>query len=571
MVTTTSTPRPDLPTQVSPPALLLSEDAVSAIEGVDVVVVPVLAPDRPDAGADAVGASEPAGHADPAAPATGDATTATGPLLGPGAAELAELLDLDLLALLELERHTGRVGEVVRVPVLEGTTAAPGLRQVLLLGVGDVSPTSLRRAGATLARAVARRSVSAPGEAPAEEVPGRRVATSIAALADDAGLEAFAVGVVLGSYGFHWRSSGPAARPAAEVVLAGCGPERAPALARAVAIGAAGWRARMLATVPSNLKSPAWLAEQAIALADEVGLEHRVWDEQQLAAEGFGGLLGVGQGSATPPRLIRLDYTPEASGRRGRRAAASAPTVVLVGKGITFDSGGLSIKPAEAMATMKRDMSGAGVVLATMAALRDVGCPVRVVGLLCCAENAVSGSSMRPGDVVRHYGGRTSEVTNTDAEGRLVLADGLAYAVAEIGPAALVDVATLTGAVKVALGQRTGGLFASDDALADALRASGESAGEPLWRLPLLSAYEDRLASPVADADNAAGGPGAITAALFLQHFTGGLPWAHLDLASVGDSPSESYEWSAGPSGFGARLLLSWLGSADPLAGVGAR
>ena len=171
--------------------------------------------------------------------------------------------------------------------------------------------------------------------------------------------------------------------------------------------------------------------------------------------------------------------------------------------------------------------------------------------------------------MIRHYGGRTSEVTNTDAEGRLVLADAMAYAVAELKPDVLVDVATLTGAVKVSLGQRTGGLFANDDALADAADASpGSAAGEPLWRLPLVADYEERLESKIADADNAAGSPGAITAALFLQHFTGDVPWAHLDIASTGDSPVDAYEWTAGATGFGARLLLHWLELREPLAGV---
>ena len=224
----------------------------------------------------------------------------------------------------------------------------------------------------------------------------------------------------------------------------------------------------MLATVPANLKNPAWLAAQAEELAAANGLDVRVWDEHQLAAEGFGGIIGVGQASATPPRLIRLDYTPKKARRR-------TPTVVLVGKGITFDSGGLTIKPGEAMSTMKRDMTGGAVVMSTMAALSAVGCPLRVVGLIPAAENAISGNALRPGDVLRHYGGRTTEVTNTDAEGRLVLADALAYAVAELDPAAIVDVATLTGSIKVGLGQQVGGLFANDDALADALLAAGES------------------------------------------------------------------------------------------------
>jgi len=178
---------------------------------------------------------------------------------------------------------------------------------------------------------------------------------------------------------------------------------------------------------------------------------------------------------------------------------------------------------------------------------------------------------LRPGDVLRHYGGRTSEVTNTDAEGRLVLADAMAYAVAEIKPDVLVDVATLTGAMKVTLGQRTAGIFANDDGLADLLDVAGAAAGEPLWRMPLVEDYEDRLESKIADADNAGGGPGAITAALFLQHFAGDVPWAHLDIASVGDSPVESFEWTAGATGFGARALLHWLERNDPLAGVNGR
>ena len=185
---------------------------------------------------------------------------------------------------------------------------------------------------------------------------------------------------------------------------------------------------------------------------------------------------------------------------------------MLVGKGITFDTGGISIKPGEAMANMKRDMTGGGAVISTMAALAAVGCPVPVIGLVAAAENSISGGSLRPGDVIRHWGGRTTEVTNTDAEGRLVMADALAYAVAELDPAVVVDIATLTGAIKVALGQQVGGLFANDDALAAALLSAGTRSGEPVWRMPLASAYEDKVGSRIADSDNAGGGPGAIVA-----------------------------------------------------------
>ncbi len=334
-------------------------------------------------------------------------------------------------------------------------------------------------------------------------------------------------------------------------------------LARAVAVARASWWARQLATVPSNVKTPDWLARQAVEAAEGAGLKTTVMDERELAKRGFGGVLGVGRAAAAPPRFVRLDYKPS-------RGARKAPHVVLVGKGITFDSGGLSIKPGASMVTMKRDMTGAAVVAAVLAALPAVDCPVRVTGLLPLAENAVGGDAMRPGDVITHVGGRTTEVTNTDAEGRLVLADGLAYAVAELAPDALVDVATLTGGIKVALGQHLAGLFVNDDGLAAQLDASGARSGEPVWRMPLSEEYESKLASKIADADNAPGGPPAVTAALFLQHFVAGLPWAHLDIASVGDAPKDSHEWTEGPTGFGARLLLDWLGGAEPLAGVGA-
>jgi leucyl aminopeptidase len=469
-------------------------------------------------------------------------------VLGPGAAELLDELEVDLVGLLEHHQVKGTAGEVVEHVVLdtEGLTAE-GLQVVYLVGIGEARPSDLRRAGAALARRVRGRTL---------------VATSLAATAHDAGVRALVEGLLLGSFGFHRKSTAPPG-PAQRFVLAGLvRPEaRRRSVDHGVATARAGWLARTLAMVPSNEKNPPWLAAQAERIAAESGLDVEIWDEHRLAKDGFGGLIAVGQASATPPRLIRLGYTPRSTGRR-------TPHVVLAGKGITFDTGGLSIKPNEAMMNMKRDMSGAGVVLAVMGQLAALDCPVRVTGLLACAENAISGNALRPGDVVRHHGGRTSEVTNTDAEGRLVLADAIAYAVSELRPSVIVDVATLTGAMKIALGQRTGGLFATDDALAEHLLAAGTAAGEPLWRMPLVDDYEELLESSVADADNAAGSPGAVTAALFLRHFVGSVPWAHLDLASVGDSPVDAYEWTAGPTGFGARALLHWLELRRPLAGV---
>ena len=515
---------PALPPQVSPPEFAVTSSRPHVLAGVDVIALPVLRGDDDD------------------------------PILGPGADELEALLGVDLLAVLEADRAGGRTGEVTALPVPLGAPDNADLRQVLLLGLGAAGPADFRRAGATLARAVRDRAA---------------VATTIPAVDPGIGLEPFVVGATLGSFTFEWRSTPPEHVPAARVVLAAMADEDRPALARAVAVGGASWRSRTLATVPSNLKSPAWLADRAVELAEASGLESRVWDEKQLADEGFGGILGVGQASATPPRLIRLDYTPDR--KLSRVSSRRTPTVVLVGKGITFDTGGLSIKPGESMVNMKRDMTGGAVVMSVLAALADVGCPVRVVGLVPAAENAIGGGALRPGDVLRHYGGRTTEVSNTDAEGRLVLADAMAWAVAHLDPAVLVDVSTLTGAIKVALGQQVGGVFANDDGLAEALVASGERSGEPLWRFPIASAYAERISSRVADSDNHGSGPAAILAALFLQPFAGDVPWAHLDLASTGDAPADSYEYSKGPTGFGARLLLDWLGSDDPLAVLSGR
>ncbi|WP_307816432.1 leucyl aminopeptidase family protein [Nocardioides limicola] len=459
---------------------------------------------------------------------------ADGPVVDPAG-------DVDAAALAALYGATGKVGEAFAHPLPEGP-----VRWLVLVGLGDGSAHSLRRAGAALARAVVDRH------------PQRRASVATTVVDGPEQVRAFVAGAMLAAFSFDWRSTNDGPRRLGEVRLIGLSDQAAAELPTAVAIGHASWRARLLATVPSQVKNPGWLAEQAAVIAADAGLEFRVWDEQALTEEGFGGIAAVGRASATPPRLIRLDYTPVGATRR-------TPHLVLVGKGITFDTGGLSIKPAEAMATMKRDMTGGGIVLAVLAALAEVGCPVKVTGLVAAAENAISGDAMRPGDVIRHYGGRTSEVTNTDAEGRLVMADALAYAAAEIKPDLMVDVATLTGAMKVALGQRTGGFFATDDGVADLISAAGTAAGEPVWRMPLASVYADRIASKIADADNAGGGPGAITAALFLQPFTDGVPWVHLDVASAGDSPSEWHEWTTGPTGFGARLLLEWLGQDAPL------
>ncbi|MFS3129041.1 leucyl aminopeptidase [Nocardioides sp. Bht2] len=503
-----TTAAPHLPAQVAPPAFSLSR-TLGTSATTDVVALGVFADG--------------------------------GPRLAEPVQAWADQLGLDLSGALALLQVTGEAGQVVRHAT--GHSAAPLL---LLVGLGAGSVTDYRRAGAALAR-------TAKGLA--------ALSTSITDGVDDAAFAAFVTGAVLGSFEFHWRSTGPAQQPVGQIVLVDAA-EREAQLARAEAIAVASWRARFWCTTPSNLKNPQWLADQAQELADQAGLEVTVWDESDLARDGFGGLLAVGAASSTPPRLIRIDYRP------GKGVTKVKGHIALVGKGITFDTGGLSIKPGDSMVNMKRDMTGGAVVLATMLALAQVGCPVRVTGLIAAAENAIDGTAYRPGDVITHFGGRTTEVTNTDAEGRLVLADALAYAVAEVKPDAVLDIATLTGAMKVALGLRTGGYFANNEPLAELIAAAAERSGEKLWRMPLAAEYEEKLSSKVADADNAAGGPGAITAALFLQHFTQKVPWAHLDIASVGDALEDYDLWTKGPTGFGARALLHWLETENPLEGI---
>ncbi len=469
--------------------------------------------------------------------------------LGPGAAGVEDRCGVDVLAVAEAARCDGRAGRVLTHPLADGPL-------LVLVGVGDRSPADLRAAGAALARA--------------NGVGGTVVTTAWTGPADAAA--DFVEGLLLASFRLTYRTAAPARAPVDTFVLAGLRSNDTvarSAVRRGQVFGLAGWRARAIATTPSREKTPQQLAAWAEEHGAEAGLDRvTVWDEDALAEHGCGGILGVGRASAHPPRLIRLDHRP-------RRRRSRAGHVVLVGKGITFDTGGLSLKPPDAMMTMKRDVTGGAVVLAVMTALRDLDVGVPVTGLVAAAENAIGADAQRPGDVVTHPGGRTTEVVNTDAEGRLVLADALAYAAAELDPTVLVDVSTLTGAVKTALGTSLGGLYATDDALAAALLTAGRDAGEPLWRLPLVDDYADDNASLIADSRNMGGaspspsGAGSIAAALYLRPFAAGLPWAHLDLSSVGDAARDVGVWTAGPTGFGARLLLRWLTSVDPLAGVG--
>jgi leucyl aminopeptidase len=282
---------------------------------------------------------------------------------------------------------------------------------------------------------------------------------------------------------------------------------------------------RELCNEPSNVLTPAAFADRAAAIARDVGLGVEVLDERAIEALGMGLLLGVAKGSAEPPRLIVLRHEPQ--------GAPARPVLGLVGKGITFDTGGISIKPADGMERMKDDMSGGAAVICSMRAIALLNAPIRVVGVVPTTENMPGGRAIKPGDILTGASGKTVEVINTDAEGRLILGDGLWYAQQQ-GATHLVDVATLTGACVVALGKAASGLFGQPDAWVDLIRRTAQRAGERVWPMPLYEEYAEQLRSEIADMVNSGGRPaGACTAAMFLKEFAGGLPWVHLDIAGT--------------------------------------
>jgi leucyl aminopeptidase len=440
---------------------------------------------------------------------------------------------------------SGKAGEVQPGPVGSSVRWA--------VGVGDGAPGQWRAAGAALTRAVNARIAQ---DTDAGRAADRTVQLELPPSVGPDEVAELVCGLRLGGYRYGVTSAtAPPVVRAVRLVTADAALEepvrRAAVLAEATAL------ARDLANTPSNVKDPDWLARTAARTAGKV-TDAQVRDEKWLAAHGFGGVLAVGGGSVRPPRFVEL--THEASARR--------PHVVFVGKGITFDTGGISIKPADGMHLMRTDMAGGAAVIAAMEAIGRLGLDVRVTGLVSCAENHVSGSAYRPGDVVRHYGGRTSEVTNTDAEGRMVMADALAYAVDRLEPDLLVDVATLTGAMKISLGLRTGGLFASTDDVAKQVLAAGEAAGERWWRMPLGSdigsvaaEFAEAVRSEIADVRQCPPGPSGIAAAMFLREFTGGLPWAHLDIAGPARADRNYDEVVTGATGFAARTLVELAAS----------
>ena len=436
---------------------------------------------------------------------------------------------------------TGKAGELLEVPV--GTTEEK-LSRIYFVGIGENTPEDLRKAGTALSRKV--------------KSSGSAILNTLVTTKQSA--RSHAVAIALASYSWSQKSPPTKALKAASFTLVG---KFESELSEAQLLAEGVWLARDLIHTPSNIKNPLWIAEQAKAQVKKVkssALKIEVKSGAGLAK--FGGLLAVGNSAPKPgPRLVQVSYEP--------RGSKNWPHVVLVGKGITFDTGGVSLKrPYEHMVGMKSDMSGAAAVLATVIAISKLGVnapKVRVTGILMCAENALSSTAQRPSDVITHFGGTTVEVINTDAEGRLVLADGLAYADAELDPDYLIDVATLTGAATLGLGRQYAAMYTRDVALAQSLYNAGQSSGERVWHMPLIDDYKVALASEIADFNHTAEKPdfngGSITAALFLEHFAGDRKWVHLDIAGPARSENDSGENPKGGTGFGVRLLIEWLTS----------
>jgi leucyl aminopeptidase len=455
--------------------------------------------------------------------------------LVPATAPRSESVSALAAAFAEESGHTGAAGAVQVLP-----RPQERLRRLLLVGIGAGDEAAWRAAGAGLHRAA------------------QREASLTVALPVDAGpaaLRGLAEGLLLAGYRFRLGApkadGGPALRRVTVLVDE---PGRFEAtLAAATVVAEVTCLARDLTNMPSQEKSPAWFASRVTREAGRLsGLTVRVREPRELAAEGFGGILAVGGGSSRGPRLVELGWRPRGARRH----------VVLVGKGITFDSGGISIKTRDGMKLMRKDMGGAAAIMAATLGAAALKLPVRVTALAPLAENMASGSAYRPGDVVRHYGGRTSEILNTDAEGRVVLGDALAYAVRRLNPDLLVDLATLTGANAVALGKRTAALYSDNDGLAEELAAAASAAGEQVWRLPLHDDYLELIASDIADAANSSdGGAGSVTAALYLREFTGAARdrWAHLDMSAPSWADSSDGELVKGATGWGVRTLLRWL------------
>ena len=460
----------------------------------------------------------------------------------PGTKDVDEALGGTLADMLAALGATGEVGEVTKIPAI-GRLTAPLVAAVGMGtadgGDGIFDPEVLRRVAGAAVRALT--SSRKPGSE--NDI---RIALALPAR-DETEAQAVALGALLGGYAFRRYRREDA--PDVSITLLAPASYAAGAARRAEVIADAVTLVRDLVnTGPSDLV-PAELADVADQVAADSGLSITVLDEHELTEGGYGGIMGVGQGSEHPPRLVRLEYSPPGAEK----------TLVLAGKGITFDSGGLSLKPAKAMETMKADMGGAAAVLGAMHAIAELGIPVHVVGYMPLAENMPSGTAQRPSDVITIHGGTTVEVANTDAEGRLVLADVLDAAAAD-SPDVLIDTATLTGSQVTALGPRVGGVMANDDALRDAVVDAARRAGESMWPMPLPDELRKGLESTVADLSNVPSdrAGGMLVAGLFLREFVpSGVRWAHLDIAGPAFNEGAPHGYTPkGGTGAATRTLV---------------
>jgi leucyl aminopeptidase len=427
---------------------------------------------------------------------------------------------------------TAKAGEIIEIPL-----KIDDLNRIYLVGIGTATDEDIRKASSVLGRKV--------------KASDATVLTAI--VEDKKQIEISVMALALANYQFTFKSEKKSKKP--QFVIYGDFKDQ---IERANIFAKATWQARDLIHTPSNIKNPQWLANQAksfVTASKSSALSIKVKAGREL--KDFGGLLAVGNSSPKPgPRFVEVTYAPKGS--------ANWPHVVLVGKGITFDTGGVSLKrPYDMMVGMKSDMAGAAAILSATVALAELKPKVKVTALLMCAENALSGTSQRPSDVIKHFGGTTVEVINTDAEGRLVLADGLAYADLKLDPDYLVDVATLTGAATLGLGRQYAAMYTRDNSLAKKLHVVGNAVGEKVWQMPLVDEYEVALESDIADFNHTADkydfSAGSVTAALFLEKFVGDRKWVHFDIAGPGRSEVDAGENIKGGTGFATRLLLGWL------------
>jgi leucyl aminopeptidase len=438
---------------------------------------------------------------------------------------------------------TGKLGEITKVP----GTGLVKARMIVAIGLGDARILDYEKVRRTAGSAL-------------RSLAGTKSVAIVVTDPDGPRIEAVAQGALLGNYSFTaFRAASAASQPApVQKILITGDPkdkEQAAALARAQVIADAVNYARDLVNTPPSALPPEEIAQQAIEAVRKLPVGVEVWDEDALARDEFGGILAVGQGSANPPRLIRLDYSPKGAKR----------TLAIIGKGVTFDSGGLSLKPPKAMETMKCDMSGAAAVIAAVTAIARLKLKVNVVGWIPTVENMPGGKAQRPGDVITIFGGRTVEVLNTDAEGRLILADAL-VAASDEGPALIIDAATLTGAQTVALGDRTSGIMANDDDLRAAAYDTATRAGETMWHMPIPEESRGTLDSAIADIKNIGDGKGGmLSAAAFLREFVPeGQPWVHLDIAGPAFNEGGPYGYT--PKGGTGAAVRTFIQAAEDVA-----